>query len=57
MLVRCIDNQDVHDRLIVGKLYQAKNWDDQLVDVYDETGEWNTYVVERFEIVDGSDEA
>ena len=45
----CIDNEDVEDFLTVGKTYGCKNNDGQFVDILDDTHEFNTYVVERFE--------
>ena len=45
----CIDNVDVEDFLTVGKKYECKNNDGEFVDILDDTHEFNTYVVERFE--------
>ena len=45
----CIDNEDVENFLTVGKTYECKNDDGQFVDILDDTHEFNTYVVERFE--------
>lgn len=45
----CIDNEDVERALTIGKEYQCLNDDGQLVDVVDNSGQLNTYVVERFE--------
>lgn len=44
----CIDNEDVERALTIGKEYQCFDDDGQLVDVIDNSGKLNTYVVERF---------
>lgn len=45
----CIDNTDVEYNLTIGKEYEGHDDDGQLVNVIDDTGFMETYVVERFE--------
>jgi len=45
----CIDNTDVEYNLTIGKEYEGIDDDGQLVNVIDDTGFMETYVVERFE--------
>ena len=48
-LMRCIDNESVEELLTVGDVYATSNNDGQLLDVRNNLGYQNTFVVGRFE--------
>jgi hypothetical protein len=49
----CIDNTDVEYNLTIGKEYKGHDDDGQLVNIIDDTGFMETYVVGRFEKREG----
>lgn len=48
-MIRCIDNKGNEKTLIDGKEYQFRGYDNEMIEILDETGNWDWYCIEAFE--------